>query len=78
VGAHLLLVGGEDHNLRTPLMSALRCLIYTIAASGSSNRAQPSASAKSRAAMIGAPRRLTTVAVTPFKRQTGVHMGWKL
>jgi hypothetical protein len=78
VGAHLLLVGGEDHNLRTPLMSALRCLIYTIVASGSSNRAQPSASAESRAAMIGAPRRLTTVAVTPFKRQSGVHTSWKL
>jgi hypothetical protein len=78
VGAHLLLVGGEDHNLRTPLMSALRCLIYTIVASGSSNRAQPSASAESRAAMIGAPRRLTTVALTPFKRQSGVHTSWKL
>jgi hypothetical protein len=78
VGAHLLLVGGEDHNLRIPLMSALRCLIYAITASGSSNRARPSASAKSRAAMTGAPRRLTTVAVTPSKQQTGVHTGWKL
>jgi hypothetical protein len=77
VGAHLLLVGGEGHNLRIPLMSALPCLIYTITASGSSNRAQP-ASAKSRAAMIGAHRRLTTVAVTLFKQQTGLHMGWKL
>ena len=78
MGAHLLLVGGEDHNLRIPLMGALSCLIYTITASGGSNRAQPSASAKSRAAMIGAPRRLTTVAATPFKQQTGVQTGWKL
>lgn len=78
MGAHSLLVGGsEDHDLRASLMSALRSLIYTIAASGISDHAQSPEFAESRATMIGGSRRLATVTVRSFRRRTGAHSGWK-